>query len=100
MTLTSDSDARPVHFVGIAGAGMRALAELLARRGVVVTGCDANPGTTSDLEALGIHVVKGHSADHVEGARELIVTSAMRKDHPELERARELGVPITRPDAA
>ena len=91
-----NSDPRPVHFVGIAGAGMRALAELLARRGVVVTGCDANPGATSDLEALGIHVVKGHSADHVEGARELIVTSAMRKDNPELARARELGVPITR----
>ena len=90
------SDPRPVHFVGIAGAGMRALAELLARRGVVVTGCDANPGSTSDLEELGIHVIKGHSPDHVAGARELIVTSAMRKDHPELVRARELGVPITR----
>ena len=90
------SDPRPVHFVGIAGAGMRALAELLARRGVVVTGCDANPGSTSDLEALGIQVTKGHSVDHVTGVRELIVTSAMRKDHPELVRARELGVPITR----
>ena len=90
------SDPRPVHFVGIAGAGMRALAELLARRGVVVTGCDANPGSTTDLEALGIQVTKGHSADHVAGVRELVVTSAMRKDHPELVRARELGVPITR----
>ncbi|MDP9279146.1 MAG: Mur ligase domain-containing protein, partial [Gemmatimonadota bacterium] len=75
-----NSDPRPVHFVGIAGAGMRALAELLARRGVVVTGCDANPGSTRDLEELGIHVIKGHSPDHVAGARELIVTSAMRKD--------------------
>jgi UDP-N-acetylmuramate--alanine ligase len=75
---------------------MRALAELLARRGVAVTGCDANPGTTEDLEALGIKVAKGHSPDHVAGARELIVTSAMPKDHPELARARELGIPITR----
>src|SRR5512132_3516269 len=96
MTGIDASDPRPVHFVGIAGAGMRALAELLARRGVVVTGCDANPGSTTDLEALGIQVIKGHSADHVAGVRELIVTSAMRKDHPELVRARELGVPITR----
>jgi UDP-N-acetylmuramate--alanine ligase len=92
----SASDPRPVHFVGIAGAGMRALAELLARRGVVVSGCDANPGATEDLESLGIQVFKGHSPDHVAGTRELIVTSAMAKDHPELARARELGIPITR----
>jgi UDP-N-acetylmuramate--alanine ligase len=75
---------------------MRALAELLARRGVAVTGCDANPGATDDLEALGIKVAKSHSAEHVTGVRELIVTSAMPKDHPELVRARELGIPITR----
>jgi UDP-N-acetylmuramate--alanine ligase len=96
MTNMASPDQRPVHFVGIAGAGMRALAELLARRGVAVTGCDANPGSTDDLEALGISVVKGHSPEHVEGARELIVTSAMPKNHPELVRARDLGIPITR----
>jgi UDP-N-acetylmuramate--alanine ligase len=91
-----NSDPRPVHFVGIAGAGMRALAELLARRGVRVTGCDANPGATDDLEELGIEVLVGHDPDHVNGARELVVTSAMAKDHPELVRARELGIPIIR----
>ena len=91
-----NSDPRPVHFVGIAGAGMRALAELLARRGVRVTGCDANPGATDDLEELGIEVLVGHDPDHVNGARELVVTSAMPKDHPELVRARELGIPIIR----
>ena len=96
MTQPSNSDPRPVHFVGIAGAGMRALAELLARRGIPVTGCDANPGWTGDLEALGIAVAKGHDPAHVTGARELIVTSAMSKNHPELLRARELGIPITR----
>jgi UDP-N-acetylmuramate--alanine ligase len=96
MTGIDGADPRPVHFVGIAGAGMRALAELLARRGVAVTGCDANPGTTADLQALGIEVARGHSPDHVLAARELIVTSAMPRNHPELERARELGIPITR----
>lgn len=90
------SDSRPVHFVGIAGAGMRALAELLARRGVRVTGCDANPGETDDLEELGINVLAGHDPEHVSEAREVIVTSAMSRDHPELARARELGIPITR----
>jgi UDP-N-acetylmuramate--alanine ligase len=96
MSTMDVSDPRPIHFVGIAGAGMRALAELLARRGVAVTGCDANPGSTDDLEALGITVVRGHDPEHVEGARELIVTSAMQKNHAELVRARELGIPITR----
>jgi UDP-N-acetylmuramate--alanine ligase len=96
MSLTSSADPRPIHFVGIAGAGMRALAELLARRGVAVTGCDAHPGSIDDLQALGIQVVKGHSPEHVDGARELIVTSAMNKNHPEIVRARELGVPVTR----
>ncbi len=96
MTSIDSSDQRPIHFVGIAGAGMRALAELIARRGVAVTGCDANPGPTEDLAALGISVVMGHSPDHVDGARELIVTSAVPRNHPELARARELGIPITR----
>jgi UDP-N-acetylmuramate--alanine ligase len=96
MSRLDSSDPRPVHFVGIAGAGMRALAELLARRGVKVTGCDANPGDTDDLEELGISVSPAHDPTHVEGARELIVTSAMAKEHPELARARELGIPITR----
>ncbi len=96
MSLIDPSDSRPIHFVGIAGAGMRALAELLARRGIPVTGCDANPGAAGDLEALGIQVVRGHSPDHLASARQVVVTSAMPKDHPELLRARELGIPITR----
>lgn len=96
MTPPDNSDPRPIHFMGIAGAGMRALAELLARRGVQVTGCDANPGATSDLEELGIRVLGGHDPEHVEDAREVIVSSAIAKDHPELARARELGIPITR----
>ena len=43
MPLLDSADPRPVHFVGIAGAGMSALAELFVRRGVKVTGCDVNP---------------------------------------------------------
>ena len=96
MPLIDNADRRPVHFVGIAGAGMRALAELLARRGLSVTGCDANPGATSDLEALGIVVAAGHDPAHLSGVREVVVTSAMSRQHPELARARELGIPITR----
>jgi UDP-N-acetylmuramate--alanine ligase len=85
-----------VHFVGIAGAGMSALAELFVRRGVRVTGCDANVTGTADLERLGISIQQGHDPAHVENARALVVTSAMPKDHLELERARALGKPVVR----
>ena len=96
MPLIDPTDNRPVHFVGVAGAGMSALAELFVRRGTRVTGCDANVAGADDLRALGIEVVAGHDASHVDGARALVVTSAMPKNHPELERARALGVPVIR----
>jgi UDP-N-acetylmuramate--alanine ligase len=95
MPLLSTADSRPVHFVGIAGAGMSALAELFVRRGIAVTGCDANPAGADDLRRLGI-IVTAHDPAHVIGARALVVTSAMPKDHPELQRARECGVPVIR----
>jgi UDP-N-acetylmuramate--alanine ligase len=82
--------------MGAAGAGMSALAELLARRGVRVTGCDANPASVADLERLGISVVQGHDRSHVEGARAVVVTSAVPRDHPELEAARASGIPVVR----
>jgi UDP-N-acetylmuramate--alanine ligase len=95
MSLLESSDSRPVHFVGIAGAGMSALAELFLRRGVAITGCDANPSGADDLRRLGV-VVEPHDPAHVDGARALVVTSAMPKDHAELVRARARGIPIIR----
>jgi UDP-N-acetylmuramate--alanine ligase len=95
MALLDSTDPRPIHFVGIAGAGMSSLAELFLRRGVPITGCDANPAGAEDLRRLGV-VVTAHDPSHVDGARALVVTSAMPKDHPELVRARELGVPVIR----
>ncbi|MEO7713914.1 MAG: UDP-N-acetylmuramate--L-alanine ligase [Gemmatimonadaceae bacterium] len=90
------ADPRPIHFVGIAGAGMSALAELFILRGASVTGCDLHPENAADLVGRGVEVHGAHSPDHVEGARALVVTSAMPKDHPELLRARELGRPVIR----
>ena len=75
---------------------MSALAELFVRRGVAVTGCDANPGSLEDLRRVGIEVVHGHDPAHADAARALVVTSAMKRDHPELERARALGIPVVR----
>jgi UDP-N-acetylmuramate--alanine ligase len=96
MTLFDAHDHRPVHFVGITGAGMSALAELLARRGISVTGCDASPNKNEALEQLGIVVAPRHDPAHVAGAQAVVATSAMPKDHPELTRARELGIPLIR----
>src|SRR5678809_1106045 len=93
--LFDSTDARPIHFVGIAGAGMSALAELFLRRGVAITGCDAHPETAGDLRRLGVSVTD-HDPSHVDSARALVVTSAMPKDHPELVRARERGIPVIR----
>lgn len=96
MTLFDAHDPRPVHFVGIAGAGMSALAELLARRGIAVTGCDANPNRNEALDQLGISVEPRHDPAHVAGAQAVVATSAMPRDHAELVRARELGLPVIR----
>src|SRR5690349_6892909 len=96
MALIDPADRRPVHFVGIAGAGMSALAELFVRRGVAVTGCDSAGDSTGDLARLGVPVSVGHDPSHVEGVRAVVVTSALPKTHPELERARSLGIPVIR----
>ncbi|MFN2566920.1 MAG: UDP-N-acetylmuramate--L-alanine ligase [Gemmatimonadaceae bacterium] len=94
MTLIDPTDARPVHFMGIAGAGMSALAELVVRRGVRVTGCDLTTAGTEDLARLGIPLVAGHDPAHTQDARALVVTAAVPQDHPELARARALGLPV------
>jgi UDP-N-acetylmuramate--alanine ligase len=75
---------------------MSALAELFVRRGVNVTGCDASGDPTGDLARLGIDVKTGHDPSHINGARAVVVTSALPKDHPELQRARSLDVPVIR----
>ncbi len=92
--LTSD-DRRPVHFMGIGGAGMSALAELFVRRGATVTGCD-NAGAPDDLARSGIVPRVGHDASHVEGARALVVTSAVPRDHAEVAAAHAAGLPVIR----
>lgn len=75
---------------------MSALAGLFVRRGVTVSGCDANPVGCEDLERLGIEVRRGHDPSHLQGARAVVVTSAMPKDHAELAEARRLGLPVIR----
>jgi UDP-N-acetylmuramate--alanine ligase len=94
MTLFDAADPRPVHFMGIAGAGMSALALIARRRGVTITGCDPDPAGAADLVALGAQVWQGHDPAHLAGVRAVIVTAAVPPDHPELARARAMGLPV------
>jgi UDP-N-acetylmuramate--alanine ligase len=94
MALFNPTDKRSVHFMGIGGAGMSALALIACRRGVAVSGCDMDPSGAADLVALGVKISPGHDASHLAGVRAVVVTAAVPSSHPELERARELGVPI------
>jgi UDP-N-acetylmuramate--alanine ligase len=94
MNLFSPADKRPVHFVGIGGAGMSALALIACRRGVAVSGCDTDPSGAADLAAMGVRVVQGHDPAHLDGARAVVVTAAVATGHPELSRARALGLPV------
>jgi UDP-N-acetylmuramate--alanine ligase len=94
MDLFDPADPRPVHFMGIGGAGMSALALVARRRGVAVSGCDPDPAGAADVAALGATVRQGHDPAHVDGVRAVVVTAAVPPDHPELGRARELGIPV------
>ncbi len=94
MELFDPADPRPVHFMGIGGAGMSALALVAQRRGVAVSGCDPDPSGAADVAALGATVLTGHDPAHVAGVRAIVVTAAVKSDHPELARARSLGVPV------
>jgi UDP-N-acetylmuramate--alanine ligase len=94
MALFNPTDKGTVHFMGIGGAGMSALALIACRRGVSVSGCDVDPSGATDLQTLGVPIARGHDESHLTGVRAVVVTAAIPASHPELERARQLGVAI------
>src|SRR5436309_12807666 len=98
MTLFRTGDPRPIHLMGIAGAGMSALALIARHRGVAITGCDSDTSGAgvADLTALGIRVWQGHDPSHLDGARAVVVTAAVPRQHPQLDRARALDLPVLR----
>jgi UDP-N-acetylmuramate--alanine ligase len=84
-----------IHFVGIAGAGMSGIAEVLVNQGFEVCGSDiADNRITSRLRKLGATIFKGHDASRVEGANVLVVSSAVSEDNPEVRAARKLRIPV------
>jgi UDP-N-acetylmuramate--alanine ligase len=86
---------RRVHFVGIGGAGMCGIAEVLHNLGFTVSGSDLRESATTErLRALGITVHIGHDARLVAGADACVVSSAVTADNPEVQAARAAKIPV------
>lgn len=86
-----------IHFVGIGGAGMCGIAEVLRNEGYTVTGSDIVASkVTERLEGLGIKVFIGHTKENVSGASVVVVSSAIHKGNPEIEEAFKRHIPVVR----
>ncbi len=88
---------RRIHFVGIGGAGMCGIAEVLLNQGYVVAGSDAKAGkSTERLKSFGAEIFIGHDAAHIEQADVLVVSTAIDPSNPEVKAAQERRLPIVR----
>jgi UDP-N-acetylmuramate--alanine ligase len=86
---------RHIHFVGIGGAGMSGIAEVLLNLGYQVSGSDlAENAATRRLKGLGAKIFAGHTAKQVDGADAVVVSSAVQADNPEVAAARSKRVPL------
>ncbi|MBR0911982.1 UDP-N-acetylmuramate--L-alanine ligase [Bradyrhizobium japonicum] len=87
----------PIHFVGIGGIGMSGIAEVLVNLGYAVQGSDASDNYNLDrLRKAGAKVSVGHKAENVDGAAVVVVSTAIKRDNPELMAARERRIPVVR----
>ncbi len=91
------TDIGPIHFIGIGGIGMSGIAEVLMTHGYTVQGSDlkASP-ITERLAALGAEICIGQRAENLGSAEVVVVSTAIRKDNPELLAARRAGLPVVR----
>lgn len=88
---------RKLHFVGIGGAGMSGIAEILKASGYSISGSDlADSETTDHMRRLGIPVVIGHEASSIIGADVIVISSAVGEDNPEVQAARAARIPVIR----
>jgi len=86
---------RRIHFVGVGGAGMNGIAEVVANQGFEVSGSDLRASrATRHLEKLGVKIYINHDASHVEGVDVLVVSTAIPADNPEIVAAREARIPV------
>lgn len=88
---------KKVHFVGIGGIGMSGIAELLLNLGFNVTGSDLSPSEiTRGLKQKGAVIFEGHGYDNINDCDVLVYSSAVSMDNPEVQAAKDCGVPIIR----
>ncbi len=84
-----------IHFVGIGGAGMSAIAEILHNLGYRVSGSDqSESAVTQRLASLGVTVFIGHEAAHIAGAQAVVTSTAVRADNAEVLAARAQRIPV------
>ncbi|MEK0419270.1 MAG: UDP-N-acetylmuramate--L-alanine ligase, partial [Pseudomonadota bacterium] len=84
-----------IHFVGIGGAGMSGIAEILHNLGFVISGSDLSDSpVTQRLRSLGMRVELGHAAPHVQGAQAVVISTAVKPDNPEVLAARAQRIPV------
>src|SRR5450631_954521 len=87
----------PIHFVGIGGIGMSGIAEVLCNLGYTVQGSDASDNANvARLREKGVTVSVGHKAEHIAGADVVVVSTAIKRDNPELMAARSQRIPVVR----
>lgn len=87
----------PIHFIGIGGIGMSGIAEVMHNLGYTVQGSDASDNyNVKRLAEQGIKTFIGHEAGNVEGAELVVVSTAIKRDNPELTAARERRLPVVR----
>lgn len=88
---------RRIHFIGIGGAGMCGIAEVLKNQGYTISGSDLKASkNTERLEQMGVQVFIGHHADNIVGAHVLVVSTAIDQDNPEIKAAIEQHIPLVR----
>ena len=94
-TIPSLESLGRVHFVGIGGVGMSAVARIMVARGVPVSGSDAKDlPVMADLAAAGARIAVGYASANLGDAQTVVAGSAIRTDNPELVAAREAGLPV------
>ena len=86
---------RHIHFVGIGGAGMSGIAEVLFNLGYTISGSDLSDSTVlRRVNGLGIHTCIGHAAHNIAGADAVVTSTAVQQDNPEVVAAREKRIPV------
>ena len=86
---------RHIHFVGLGGAGMSGIAEVLFNLGYRISGSDlADSATLRRLQGLGIKTCLGHAAEHIDGADAVVTSTAVTADNPEVLAARAKKIPV------